>query len=433
MQAFDECVSYFKSAAGFSRLMDGLLDTFVRYERCFGAVRLMKPTQEEEKCVSEFFRRDYYNQALIRIGLADFERQVQKVFSEEIQLGTLLEAYFQKRIVRRTNARENMNAFSIYIENELLPKQTGKPAAGWLREILAHMRRSYRHWAEQYLSDPKKISDAMENLCGAVNEIILINKKNPAPSNAGSVSEFSLKHTGSARALDISGEYGPLFIRALAWMADAPYPAASEDAIALYLQAGLLADGVMSQATARGLVGFTNEKQDEVCAAYNKKREAAVWTLENLNNFSKIKPFGEKVFVTENLAVFSAVNERTCDLDRTLVCAANGLNPALTMLLDKLCASGARVYYSCDMDYQGLCVADKIYLRYPRQFVPWRLSKADYEKIISDSDFYMTDKQKELGLHNEELASLLSAMRKAGKTALQSALVEELASDVINL
>jgi hypothetical protein len=84
MGILDECVSYFRENTGFARFMDGLLDMYVRYERCFGAVRLSEPNMDEERAVSEFFKRDYYNQALIRIGLADFERQLQKTFSPEM-------------------------------------------------------------------------------------------------------------------------------------------------------------------------------------------------------------------------------------------------------------------------------------------------------------------------------------------------------------
>jgi uncharacterized protein (TIGR02679 family) len=192
-----------------------------------------------------------------------------------------------------------------------------------------------------------------------------------------------------------------------------------------------MTEGVLNRVTARGVIGFTESNPDPVCVFLNKKREPAVWTLENLNRLSHAGSYNKRVYVIENLAVFSAVNERTRNLDRTLICVENGLNPALTLLLDMLCAEGVRLYYSCGMDYPSLKKADSIYLRYPKNFIPWRLSKDDCERAVSGGDFYLTERQKELGLHNEDLAALLSALRKKGKTAVQPSLAEELAADIM--
>ncbi|MCL2665842.1 MAG: TIGR02679 domain-containing protein, partial [Defluviitaleaceae bacterium] len=97
----NRCVSYFKDNKEFGRLISNLHDLFVRHERCFGAVRLPEPSREEEKAISVFFKRDYYNQQLIRIGLADFERQLQKIYGDAITLEKFLEAYYEKQIIKK--------------------------------------------------------------------------------------------------------------------------------------------------------------------------------------------------------------------------------------------------------------------------------------------------------------------------------------------
>jgi len=108
-----------------------------------------------------------------------------------------------------------------------------------------------------------------------------------------------------------------------------------------------------------------------------------------------------------------------------------GLNPALEYLLDQFVKSGATLYYAGNMDYKGLTLADKIYLRYGKVFKPWRYGKADYELLFTGSDFLLPDDRKDLAMHNEELASLLSLLRKKGKSAASLPLVGVFAEDVI--
>jgi uncharacterized protein (TIGR02679 family) len=129
--------------------------------------------------------------------------------------------------------------------------------------------------------------------------------------------------------------------------------------------------------------------------------------------------------------VFSAVIEKLRGLESTVICTENGFNAAAVCLLDKLASSGAKIYYSGDMDYHGLALADKLYLHYDKHFVPWRYGKDDYERIVSENEFFLPDHKKDQGLHNDDLAALLSLMRKTGKTATQMELAEDLVNDII--
>lgn len=417
MRDLDECVAYFKQNDGFTRLMEGLYDLYVRYERCFGAVRLVRPTHEEEKAISDFFKRDYYNQALIRISLGDFERQVQKLFSPDVLLGPLLEAYTGKRILRRLGGARTASEFSLFVENELLPHYAGTEAEVWLRDVSGHARRSYRVWADRYNNDPKKVAVTIAAVCDALPSL---------PCKSGQItrfSDFAQKHA-------LEGDASSLFLRALARKFEITCPTAPEDISALYHRAGLLFEGVLSQVTVRGLAAFQNETPDAVTEAYNRRAQPHILTLENLCGITHAEAYGGRAFIVENMTVFSAVNEQTHANPCTLICAGGGLNPALTRLLDLLSASGTALYYSGDVDYAGLCLADRIYLRYPKLFVPWRYAKSDYERILSESDFFSPDYKKDSGLHNEDLAALLSLMRKRGKTAPQSALIPDLIADL---
>ena len=416
-----EVIQYLKSDGGFERLINGMFDLYSRYGRCFSAVRLVRPTREEENALSVLFKRDYYDQALIRIGLAEFERQIQKVFSYEAGLDTVLEAYMGRPVVAQSeppnDSHRYKDAFTRTIRDEILPRFEDTPAAAWLREMVAHMRRTYRQWADQFPHEPARVLRMVAAVCEAVNAL--------PQGRQMRLSDFSAQHLGDARALDFHSPHGPLFLRALAYMYEMPVPTVLEDSIRLYLQAGLLSEGVLSQVALRGV-----RSDDEACAFFDRLGEAHVLTLENICRLTDVRSYGDKVFILENPHVFSALCERLSGFNCTLVCANGGLSPALERLLDLCTKSGATLYYAGNMDYKGLTLADKLYLRFGKQFTPWRYSRADYGLLLTGNDYLLPDDRKDLAMHNEELAALLSMLRKKGKSASSLALVGLFAEDI---
>ncbi|MCL2202894.1 MAG: TIGR02679 domain-containing protein [Defluviitaleaceae bacterium] len=421
----EELLQYFMRDAGFSRLMEGMWDLFARHGRCFGAVRLLKPYDYEEKALSEFFKRDYYNQALIRISLADFERQLHRVFPEAPGLGVLLEGYFARPLTSHLDDNKERvrvrDSFASYVKTEILPEYEGTEAEHWLREMIAHMRRTYKQWAERFITDPDPMVEQVKTVCNALNalsqdEYILL-------------SDFSERICGHPQSLDFYGSHGPLFLRALARRYNVPIPNQLEDSISLYWQAGLLSNGVLNNVTVLGLLAY-GDVVDTACEYYDSLGEAHVLTLENISRFTRAVAYKRRVFIVESANVFALLCERLRGLRCTLVCAASGMNAALDRLLTLCYESGADLYYSGNMDLKGLLLGDGMYSRFGKRFKPWRYKKADYEQALTYGHHLLPDEKKDVALHNDTFASLLSLIRKNGKTASHLPLVEILAADI---
>lgn len=424
----DEILQYFSQEAGFARLMDGMWETYARHGRCFGAVRIEAPTGEEERAISDFFQRDYFDQALIRVSLAEFERQLHKTFPNAPKLGVLLEAHFARPLTASSaTAKERIrirDSFAVHVKNEILPAYERTPAAEWLNEMIAHMRRNYKPWAERFITEKDAVVAQTKVVCDALNALnddayVLL-------------SEFSQEVCGDPHALDFYGTHGPLFLRALAKRYKMNVPAQLEESIHLYWQACLLSNGVLNQVTVLGLQAFV-EDEDEACAYYNNLNEAHILTLENISRFTRVEAVKKKVFVVENASVFALLCERLRGINCSVVCAAAGMNAALDRLLFLCGDNGAKIYYSGNMDVRGLTWGDMLYLRLYKNFIPWRYSKEDYERALVTSEAMLPDEKKEVSLHNEEFAALLSLIRKKGKIATQMPLVDLLAADIKKL
>jgi len=405
-------VEYFKQKKGFDRLITDMAALYTRYGRVYGAVRLANPTAEEEKCLSEFFERDYFNQALIRISLGDFARQLKKKF--DMKLETLLMQYPGKYSeVATANSKD---AFMEEIKKTLLPKYENTFAGPWLAELTTHMRRTYKIWIQQYANESAKVLLLIDK----VAELLVNSPVNKGAEQIVPLTKFSAQFLGSPYELDIfntGSEYNALFLRALAHQFSVPLPYNTEDTIALYLMAGLLTGGVLCQVAVQGM---------------GNSDTAQIFTLENITCLAKvpqIKSHGGKVFVIESPPVFASVAERLRDVNCTLVSPMGSHNPAFLLLLEQFCKQGDTLYYAGNMDYKGLAQADKLFHKFGKQFVPWRYSKDDYELAISDG--LLPDEKKNLSMHHDDLALVLSQMRKKGRAANAMHLMPLLVKDIM--
>lgn len=403
-------VEYFKQKSGFDRLITDMAALYARHGRVYGAVRLANPTAEEEECLSDFFERDYFDQALIRISFGDFARQLEKKFD------TKFETLFVQYPSKYTDATPTggKDAFAEELIKTLLPKYENTAAGAWITELATNMRRTYRVWAGQYTSEPAKVL----SLIGKVAELLNNLPANKVKKQLMPLTKFSAQFLGSPHKLDIfdtNGEYSPLFLRALAHHFGVAVPYTTEDIIALYLKAGLLTAGVLCQVAVQGM--------GDNCET------AQILTLENVTAMPPAKSHGGKVFIIENLNVFAAVCERLRGVNCTLVSPIGNHNPAFMLLLEQFCGQGDTLYYAGNMDYKGLAQADKLFLKFGRQFVPWRYSKEDYERAIADG--LLPDEKKGLSMHHDDLALVLSQMRKRGRAANSMPLVPLLVKDVM--
>lgn len=400
-------LEFFRAEAGFRRILSAMYDTFARSGRIFGAVRLVNPSAKEEAALSEFFARDYFNQALIRISLADFERQIEKKFSPgiKIELGEILEVYMG--VAKSTSSSSlQKGILSSAIASEILPKFENTRAYTWLSEIPRQIRREYRTWSEQYLTEPQAVIATIKTVANAINNL-------PCGESLVPISEFSQKFA-DPHDFDFHTSRGKLFLKALACVLNRPVPSSTEDAIHLHRLAGLITCGKISGAILRTSQG------------------TQMLTLEDVDRLKfepdSSNPPPPEVFVFEDPLIFSGVCERLAGEEGTLIAPAGEPGAAFLYLMEKFSASV--LHYAGNMTIAGLEAADRLYALFGKNFAPWRLTREDFLFILEHESRPLHSEKKQLSLHNEQLASLLSLMRKTGKTASCAPLLSQYVDDI---
>jgi len=400
---------YFTQNEGFTRVLTEMAAIYLRYGRVYGAVRLAKPTRQEEEALSAFFERDYFNQALIRISLADFQRQLAKIFPGQ-NFVALLKKY--QTIQSSDEYQRYANSFTIKIMSEIMPKYKNTVAESWLKEICTQLRRTYKYWVEQFLVDATQV-------CTDIDTVAELCTKLP---------QQGTKPVYLIDFFQLNSKQEPLFLRALAHIFNIPIPHNRESATELYLNAGLLSGAALCHVTVKNLKDcvLTTGEPCKICEIYSTRQQTHVLTLENIVQFTSVGS-NDTVFIIENPMVFDHVCDALRTTEHTIILGQH--NPAFIRLLDLLHASGSRLCYAGDMDCKGLARADKLYQRYGRQFIPWRYTKEDYELLMASGSSLCNENQV-LAMLNDNLALVLSQIRKTGRIPEPMALVPLLINDI---
>ena len=107
--------------------------------------------------------------------------------------------------------------------------------------------------------------------------------------------------------------------------------------------------------------------------------------LLNINNIDKVSTDSKVVYVFENPSLLTSL----MDLNVPIIITSGIPNISLYTLLKKLEETDTKIYYNGDFDPEGLLIADKLKLRFPKIEL-FCYNKADYDNAkskesISDS------------------------------------------------
>lgn len=99
----------------------------------------------------------------------------------------------------------------------------------------------------------------------------------------------------------------------------------------------------------------------------------------------------DKVYVVENEMVFLYLLEHSKNQDITCLCTSGQPRVAAFGLLSLLIQSGAAIFYSGDLDAEGMGIADRLWQKYGDAVHLWRMDEQDYR--ASSSSETLSDKQ----------------------------------------
>lgn len=246
---------------------------------------------------------------------------------------------------------------------------------------------------------------------------------------------FAYKITGSPHTFDEIKDGGQLFLQMLIAMSSQMSEGLAElekteQRHGLLNEFYLLKDDIMNYAAIRGLTALDSEKREnqmwrQACI------EGVSWNvpLKEILRMSLVRPYaGKKVLVVENSGVYSILVELLPEVP--ILCSSGQFTFAVWQLLRKLALTGTTIYYSGDLDPEGLGMAQKLKNAFGSQLQFLGMEQQYFQIAKTEIPLSASRLKKLKSLKEDQLMELGALIHEEKQVAYQEGFLQELIIEV---
>jgi uncharacterized protein (TIGR02679 family) len=397
--------------------------------RTAGQITLKNVTEEERIALTRILAKNFYEKD-IRFTMVEFEAALQKTRFAPITMEELLEEYFGEAICTKkekaANKRWKREQFWERLSCLCKEQELNGWAGQWLEEMRETGKYGYSMVMAQYRKDPDAASLLVQNIGRFLEKTISLTEKQEELPLAVLAAEI----TNNPHFLDRGTAAANLLMHAICWYKNCDYPKNAYVWRMLFIDMGIIPDNLSSFVTVYGLHLKTDSGLHPAYEAFIQAGEPGVVTMENMKSVTGAYSAGGCVFIVENQMVFSSLIEQIPECKAALICTSGQLRTAAQELIRLLAEAGTRIYYSGDLDPEGMLIADKLWQKYPENVHIWRMSEQDYLQCVSEENIG----KRRLGmlelLKNPVLIETAARIKKIKKAGYQENLLTALAASV---
>jgi uncharacterized protein (TIGR02679 family) len=412
-----ECVDYFHQNKAFHRLLLLMKEKIESLGRIGGTVRLEELNDEEREAFTAFFRKDFTKNTEARISLQDFRKSLESSRFQSVLIPELLEMYFNSPVIFKKDkelcSEILKNDFFIHIALEF----EGTKAEEWLLDVYTRKNNAYMTIIGGYNESPALLQKELKAVCKAIVHLPFQNNKYK------SLPVFAAEMTKDPHAFDINTRAGRLLQYAIAWLFSRNVADSPEEKAEMYYHAGLMIDDLSNQVLCCGFEACADGEPHGGWSGFSKKWQPISIPLAALSQVNKLTAPNGRVLVVENPSIFNLLSEPCREKRTALVCTFGQPNLAVYVLLDMAVNNGAKLFYSGDMDPEGLLIADRLKDRYGDNLNLKGYSPEVYYKSISNIALSEPRIKKMKSICDPDLRIIAQAIAETGKAAYQEAFV----------
>ena len=424
-----ECAGYLKENAAYARLMKELWKKWKSYGRAAGSITLHNTTEAERRAIGGIVGETFMGET-VKVTFRDFEQGLQKTRFAPIDMRTVLEIYFagplhtnqeQKAQEQRTKDEFWGRLLSCFEGGE----ENSSAAFQWIGELHRQKKYGYQILTKEFNKDPEEAEALAQNVGRALNRIEEMDGEETL------LAVFAAAVSGNPHYFDRGTVAGQLLTHAVCFRKNSDVPQSAYAWRECMQSSGIVADNIASMVHVYGVRLETVKGPHPAYEAFYHRKEPYVLTVENLKSITNARAVHNKVYVVENEMVFMHLVENAKDQDVAILCTSGQLRVAALQLLDRLTGSGAVIYYSGDLDPDGMDIADRLWQRYGSAVRLWRMGTEDYRASISGE--LLSDRQlaRLKRLKNAALCRTAELVQKEKLAGYQENLLKQLVQDVL--
>lgn len=420
-------VEYFKGEPGFRRCFLAMRKKWKSLGKTGGKIKLENCSEDERRLLSGFLGQSFF-ETEISFSMKSFEDALKETRFGFLSLEELLELYFGEALLSNEELRQKeAEEWKSFWEQCNL---YGTAACGWISEMQSKKTYGYKIVRKEWNQDPNRAQKIVENTGHAIERLQNRLQNRLQTDEDILLAVLAAEISGNPHYFDRGTAAGQLLTCALCWKSGRETPENSAELAELYKAHGIAMDDISNTVAAFGL---HLERQGRLHPAYEgflKEKESFLITGRNLESISRA--YGEQniVFVVENEMVFSHLCRQCERWPITILCTSGQPRKSAWRMLELLVSENMQIYYSGDLDPEGMDIADRIWKRYPENVHIWRMDASSYEaskseESISQRRLNMLDR-----LENSILADTAVLLRKYTMAGYQEALLGEMVSDI---
>lgn len=422
MEELEECMKYFQEKP-YKRIFRKMRKKYESYGKWEGNIVLENPTQAEKEALSGFMKKDYYQNKSITISLKKFEERLQETRFSAISLKTIIETYDGKPLISKKAREEQERKLEEQFYQEILQENKNTPIYPVLETLLEDT--ANRFLKMQYGKDKENLKIAIQNACLCFHQL---------PKQKMKLPVFSANTIKSPHGLDRNTLTGQIFTKLLAINRnqEQKVPRDTEELAELYFQNNLLVDDVSNMVLCKNIRAYTAKGEHLAWKGFWDEKEAMQATLENLSKIVEVKTAYEYALVMENPAVFTAIADCLQEKRVPLVCTYGQVKLSGIVLIKLLAKSCKTIFYSGDIDPEGIQIADKLKTRFPNEIQLIGFDEDTYCQNLSHVTLSEERLHKLNHIQSEELHEIVELVKQHKLASYEELKIEEILKIIFN-
>lgn len=361
------------------RLMTELKKKWISNGHLTGKITLNNISDEEKRDIEGIMGIHYSNS----LNAKDFESAIiqNSVFGDS-DIKEILELYFGAKLItskEKKLIKKNEDEFFFESLRKILDDiNANEQLYNWLIEMQANKSFGYITLQRLRKTKPNDTLTICSSVFKGINEI---------NQNIYPIAIFASKISGNPHFLDRnSGDGSTLFASILAYIFEEDYPTDSKSWYELLEKANLIKDEIAGSLAIYNVQLLKDNTAHQGAYWCYKYKQPFMLAYCNLNDIDKATTDNNLVYVVENEMVFTTLQKEIKDTNIALICTSG--QPSLTAqkLIELLVKGNNRIFYSGDIDPEGLGICDRLWKKYPNNITPWLMDKNDYLTSISNEE-----------------------------------------------
>jgi len=409
-----------------------------------GRITLSDATEEERRAIGGILGKIFHSEDIC-FDFAKFEQGLQATRFAPVDMKGVLEAYFGEPMdtnqgEKKAKEEQKKDFFHGVCEYFLSNFGSESAAFCWIQEVISAKKYGYQQIVKEYNKDSHQAAVLVQTVGTALALL-----ESAGESGTGlPLAVFAAKISGTPHYFDRGTAAGQLLQHAVCFWKKTELPVNAHQWREALLSVGIVPDNVSSLVHAYGLHLQTKDGWHPAYEAFCEWMEPYVITMENLKRVTGVLAEGGRVYIVENEMVFCYLLEHigekvqkksVCsggaqDKKITLLCTSGQLRTVARELILLILDSGAEVYYSGDIDPDGIGIADRLWQKFGNRIHIWRMAPADYAAGISKEVIDYNGLAKLENIRHPLLKQTAESVKEKGRAAYQENLLEELLGDI---